>query len=47
MSVVLKELAKRKRSFYFNQDYISDYDELGITILTKISLSKPNHMGKR
>jgi len=31
MSVVLKEIAKRKRSFYFNQDYISDYDELGIT----------------
>ena len=31
MSVALKEIAKRKRDFMIYQEYIYDYDELGIT----------------
>jgi len=32
MNAVTREIAKRKREFFWNQEYIIDYDELGITL---------------
>jgi len=43
MNAITREIAKRKREFFWNQEYIIDYDELGITLKEyKTTLEDPH-----